>query len=263
MINLSFSFYDFEYFLLVLVRITCFVHTAPFFTTQGVPARLKVAFSLFLSYLVYSIMVPMDNLFYTDTTVYTIAVMKEVLVGLLLGLGANMCSSIINFASRIIDMEMGLAMVSLMDPTTKENATITGVFYQYMIMLMMMISGMYQYFVRAIVDSFILIPVNGAIINFDRLLESLVAFLGNYIVVGFRICLPIFCVITLLNAILGVLAKVSPQMNMFAVGIQIKVLVGMGIMFVTIILVPSIANFIFNQMKTMIVAFVESLGGSI
>jgi flagellar biosynthetic protein FliR len=74
--------------------------------------------------------------------------------------------------------------------------------------------------------------------------------------VGFRICLPIFAVMIILNAVLGVLAKVSPQLNMFAVGIQMKVLTGLCILYVTTAMLPSVANFVYEQMKIMIVKFV-------
>ena len=63
----------------------------------------------------------------------------------------------------------------------------------------------------------------------------------------------------MLNAILGILAKVSPQMNMFAVGIQIKVLVGISVLFLTTGMLPGAADFIFRQMKKMVVSFVEGM----
>ena len=87
----------------------------------------------------------------------------------------------------------------------------------------------------------------------------MVKFLGDYIVIGFRICLPVFCVILLLNAILGVLAKVSPQMNMFAVGIQLKILVGLSVLLLSASMLPDAANFIFMQMKEIITAIVGGM----
>ena len=78
-------------------------------------------------------------------------------------------------------------------------------------------------------------------------------------IIGMRICLPVFCTVMLLNAILGVLAKVSPQMNMFAVGIQLKVLTGLTVLFLTVGMLPDAANLIFTQMKRMVVAFVEGM----
>ena len=64
---------------------------------------------------------------------------------------------------------------------------------------------------------------------------------------------------SLLNAVLGVLAKVAPQMNMFAVGIQLKVLVGLSVLFFTASILPGIADFIFEEMKRMIISFVEGM----
>ena len=63
----------------------------------------------------------------------------------------------------------------------------------------------------------------------------------------------------LLNAILGILAKVSPQLNMFAVGIQLKILVGIGVLFLTMSMLPDAAGFVFDQMKRVMVSFVEAM----
>lgn len=78
-------------------------------------------------------------------------------------------------------------------------------------------------------------------------------------VIGFRIYLPVFACIMILNCILGILAKVSPQMNMFAVGMQMKIMVGFLVMFLTITLLPGIADFIFNEMRKMMVLFIEGM----
>ena len=146
-----------------------------------------------------------------------------------------------------------------MDPATKQQATFTGVFYQYMFTLFMIITGMYQYLLRALVDSFTLIPINGAVFKSESLLASVIMFMGDYIAIGFRIILPIFCVMILLNAVLGVLAKVSPQLNMFAVGIQFKVLLGLVILLLTTRMLPVAADYVFTEMKKVIVSFVEGM----
>ena len=104
-----------------------------------------------------------------------------------------------------------------------------------------------------------LIPVSGAVFHGDALVQAVIRFLGDYILIGFRIVLPIFCTILLLNAILGVLAKVSPQMNMFSVGLQLKILVGLSTLFLTAGLLPGTADFIFDEMKRVVVSFVGAM----
>ena len=259
MIDYSFSIYDLEYFLLILVRVSCFVYVAPFFSMKNTPANVRVAISFFTSLLLYQALTPAEAVTYSSLAGYTVIVLKEALVGLLIGLAANICTSIVNFAGSIADMETGLSMVTLMDPTSRESTSITGALYQYVLMLMMIATGMYRYLFGALADTFILIPVNGAVLRADSLVDSMLEFLSDYVIIGFRIVLPIFCSILLLNAVLGVLAKVAPQMNMFAVGIQLKVLVGLSVLFLTAGMLPGIGDFVFDEMKRMIHSFVGGM----
>lgn len=259
MINYSFSMYDLEFFLLIFTRVSCFVFTAPFFSMKNTPANVRIGISFFTSVLLYQVLTPAEAVVYSSVLEYVIIVMKEAVVGLLIGLAASICTSIVNFAGSIADMEVGLSMVTLMDPTSRENTSITGVMYQYSLMLMMIVTGLYRYLFGALADTFSLIPVNRAVFRSDALLSSMLEFLGDYVVIGFRIVLPVFCTILLLNAVLGVLAKVSPQMNMFAVGIQMKILVGLSVLFFTAGMLPGAADFIFQEMKRMIVSFVGDM----
>lgn len=259
MIELSFSIYDLEYFLLILTRVSCFVYVAPFFSMSNTPARIRIGISIFTAILLYQTLSPAEAVIYDTVMEYALIVVKEAVTGLIIGFGANICMSIVNFAGSIVDMETGLSMVTLWDPTTNENTSITGIFYQYIIMLMMIASGMYRYLFGALADTFVLIPVNGAIFRSESMLNTVLTFMSDYIIIGFRIVLPVFCVILLLNAILGVLAKVSPQLNMFSVGIQLKIIVGISVLFLAAGMLPGVADFVFNEMQKMITSFVQGM----
>lgn len=260
MINISFSLYDLEYFLLVLTRVSCFVFVAPFFSMSNTPRHVRVALSFFTAMLLYETLTPEEMpITYNTVTGYAVIVVKEAVTGLLIGFSANLCMTIVSFAGSIVDMETGLSMAQVMDPTTKQQTSISGAFYQYVLMLLLIVTGMYRYLMGALADTFALIPVNGAIFNTESLLASMLQFMSSYIIIGFRIALPVFCTILLLNAILGVLAKVSPQLNMFAVGIQIKILVGLAVLFFSTSILSGAADFIFVQMKELMVDFVGGM----
>ena len=259
MINYSFSIFDLEYFLLILTRVSCFIFIAPFFSLRNTPNNVKIALSFFSSLLLYQSLTPAPAVVFSTVLEYAVIIIKEAMTGLLLGFGSTICSSIVNFAGAVADMETGLSMATLMDPTTRDNSSITGVLYQYALMLMMIATGMYTYLFGALADSFTLIPVNGAIFRGESLANTMIRFLTDYVVIGFRIVLPIFCVMLLLNAVLGILAKVAPQMNMFAVGMQLKVLVGLSVIFFTASMLPGAADFVFREMREVIVSFVEGM----
>lgn len=258
MLDYSFTYGNLEFFILIFMRVTSFVFIAPFFSMNNTPRRIRIVLSFFISYILFNIM-PHDGVEYTSLFGYTLIVLKEVLTGLIIGFGANLCMMIVNFAGHMADMEMGLSMVSIFDPATRSNVTISGVYYNYTIMLMLILSGMHRYLIKALVETYTLIPINGQIFHINRLMDGVIEFMGAYVIIGFRICLPIFATMILLNAVLGILAKISPQLNMFAVGIQIKVLTGLGILFFSSVMLPDAANFIYEQMKRMVVTFVEAM----
>lgn len=259
MINYSFSFYDLEYFLLIFVRVSMFVYIAPFFSMTNTPRNVRVLLSLFISYLLYNVLTPAPAVITDSLVELALIVIKEAITGLLIGLSANICVSILSFAGTIADMETGLSMVQILDPATRQNISITGGIYNYSFNLMMLSSGLYIYLLGALKDTYTLIPVNGAVFDTEHLVNSAVRFMGDYVLIGFRIMLPIFCAMLMLNAILGIMAKVSPQMNMFAVGVQLKIIVGLSVLFLTTGLLPFAADMIFEEMKKMMVLFVQGM----
>lgn len=190
---------------------------------------------------------------------YAVIVLREGITGLLMGFAANICNSIILFAGNIIDMDIGLSMAQEFDPMTNSQVTITGNLYQYLLLLMMVVTNMHHYVLRALIDSYQVIPVNGQVFQWDSLAESMTTYMADSFVIAFRIVLPVFACMMILNCILGIMAKVAPQMNMFAVGMQMKVLLGLTVLFLTVMLLPGISDFVFKEMKRMIVSMIEGM----
>ncbi len=259
MLNLAFSIYDLEYFLLILVRVSCFVYICPFFNMQNTPRRVRIALSVFIAGLIYSSVTPAEPIISDSVVIYAAYVLKEAVAGLLIGLAANICSTVFTFAGAVADMETGLSMVTLMDPASRQQISITGGLYNYSYSMILIASGMYRYLLGALADTYVLIPVGHVHFTADGLMNTVVVFLADYILIGFRIILPIFATMMMLNAILGVMAKVSPQMNMFAIGIQLKVLTGLTILFLTVGLMPKASDMIFTEMKKLMVSIVSNL----
>lgn len=258
MVNLSFSLDNFEYLLLILVRISTFVFVAPFFGQSQIPGRVKIGLSVFVSLILYNV-VERPVLDYTSVIGYAVFILREGITGLLIGFSANICNSIVLFAGNIIDMDIGLSMATEFNPEINSETTITGNLYHYFTMLLLIVTNMHLYVLRAIGDSFSVIPIGGAVFEWDSLLSTMIRYMGDICVIGFRIFLPFFACIMILNCILGIMAKVAPQMNMFAVGIQMKVLVGFCVLFLTIFLLPDVTNFISSEMKKMVVLIIEGM----
>lgn len=257
MINYEVLLTEFELFVLMLVRLASFVSVAPFFNMANTPIRLKAGFSFAMTILVYSLH-PDMSVTYNNVIEYAGIVLMEVAVGLILGAVTSFCVQIIIFAGKIIDMDIGISMAQIYDPTTRTQVGIMGNFYYYLVMLILILSGLHRYLVAAIVETFNAIPVGG--VKFEgSILTTVIDFMADYFIIGFRIVLPIFAAMLLLNCILAILAKIAPQMNMFVVGMQLKLFVGILVIFVTVGMIPAISTMIYNEIKTIMSALVRGM----
>lgn len=245
---MTFTLENLEFYLLILVRVSGFIMTAPFFSYSSVPMRVRAAMSIFLSLVVIPI-TPVIALEYTGVLGYSVLILKETMLGVTLGLMCSMCFYIVNFAGQLMDMEMGLSMASMFDPMTNMQVSVTGNIYNYLLMLMLVVTNMHYYIIRAIVDSFSYFNVGKAVFDTVSLKSVLVDFMANYFIIAVRIVLPVFCCMLLINVVLGVLAKAAPQMNMFVVGIQIKVMAGLIILVLMVQSFPMVSDYIFGEMK--------------
>ena len=235
-----------DFFLLILVRVSGFVYTAPFFSLKNVPMRVKAGISCMLAIILLGIL-PYQSFNYASNYDYVFLIVKELLIGLIIGFFANIGYYILSLVGHMIDTEIGFSMVSTLDPITNIQVTITSNLYTYLIMLMMMVTNLHHYFIRAFVDAYEIIPIGNGIIN-TNMYQLMVTSITNYFILGLRIVLPVFGAILIVNVILGILAKVAPQMNMFVVGMQLKVFVGLVILYFVIQLLPSVSDFVFNYM---------------
>ncbi|MCR5118062.1 MAG: flagellar biosynthetic protein FliR [Lachnospiraceae bacterium] len=262
-VDFSVSLKELEYFLLILIRVGSFVGVAPFFNTNNTPRPLKIWFSVFVSFLLYEVISPHVYVTYSTMIEYTICILKELITGLLIGFSANVAVMVTTFAGQLVDNNIGFSMAAQMDPITQQNTTVSGYVYRYGFMLVFIVSGMYRYLIEALAETFELIPVNGAVFNLELMFGSFIELITQYVMLGFWIALPVFSVILILNGLLGVMAKVSPQMNMFSVGIQIKAIVGLTVMWATISLLPKAGDLIYKGMQRSIVSVIKAMGGGV
>lgn len=257
---MNISLYHLEYFLLILVRISGFMVAAPIFSLRNIPMRVKALLAIAIAIVVFHI-VPYQEVTYSTTIEYALVVVTEMLAGMIMGYMANVSYYILSFAGQIIDQEIGFSMVNQYDPITSAQVTITGNLYTYAVMLMLFVTNMHHYLIRAITDSFQVLPVGSVALDFS-IYEVMKRFMLDYFVLGFRIVLPIFASMLVVNTILAILARVAPQMNMFVIGMQLKVFVGLVVLILMILLLTGVADLIFQEMMSMLRETLPYLGGT-
>ena len=246
---MTFTVENLEVYLAVAMRISGFVFIAPFFSLKDVPQRVKLLLSFAIALIAYFV-IPYEPLEYQGVIGYAGIIISEALAGLILGLFANLAMYILSFAGQLADMEIGFSMIMQMDPSSSMQVTVTSNILTYAVTLMMIVTNMHLYILKAIIDSFVLIPL-GSVTFSPLFYQGYLNFLLDYMVLGFRIILPVFAALLMVNAILAVLAKAAPQMNMFVIGFQLKIFVGLAVLTLMMIFLPSISEIIFEEMMTL------------
>ena len=241
---------DIIYFFALLVRITGFIYLAPFFSLKNMPQRVKVGLSISLALVLFQVL-PVTALEYETVIDFISLIVKETLCGIIMGLFCNIAFYILGFSGQMIDMNIGFSMMTEFDPVSNAQVTVTANFYSYAVMLMLLVTNMHHHILMALVDSYQLIPVGQVFIR-PAIYQGMAVFLVDYLVIAFRIVLPIFASILIVNVVLAILAKVAPQMNMFVIGIQLKVFVGFIVLIFMVGMIPAVSDFIFTEMMTML-----------
>lgn len=251
MIEQTFSINHLEYYLAIFVRVMGAIAFAPIFGNRTVTRRARIFIGIACALAVFTAN-PYVPLGYSTFLEYTIILLKELIVGITIGFMSNVTLSIINAAGQFIDREIGFSMVSDFDPGMNTEITITAEFYNMLVMLIMLCSNMHYFILSALSDSFQLIPLGNVTIDTGTLYDTMVRYIADYFIISVRIALPVIIATMLLNVVLGVLAKTAPQMNMFVIGMQLKIFVGFAVLFVTIGFLPNITEYIYKEMQTVV-----------
>ncbi|MFP4697263.1 MAG: flagellar biosynthetic protein FliR [Eubacteriales bacterium] len=240
-----------DVFLLIFIRMVSFISVAPLFGIKNVPVFAKIGLAFFLALIMFNI-TPIEGLVNNNTIFdYTYLIIKEIFVGWVIGFGAYLTFTIITLAGQLIDYQIGFTMVNVLDPLSQIQLSITGNLYYYLLLLIMLSTNMHFFLIDGLIQSFTLVPIGKVVANVS-LYHTITDFFAEYFIIAFKISTPIFAGILIVNVILGILARTVPQMNMFIIGLPLKVYVGLMILFITIRLMPSIADFIFNKMLDLI-----------
>ena len=249
--DLSIETLKLEAFLMVLVRIACFVAVAPVFGHKSINARLRVLIAACIALTVFTAMDP-EMPEYNSVFGFSFLLIKEAAVGLALGFVSSLVMAIITMAGEFIDREIGFSMAQSFDISSGAMTTITANLYDKMIYLIILITNLHFYILKAVVRSFEVVPLGGFQLNISVVFVQVVGFITEFFVIGFRIAMPIFIAATILNIILGVMTKSSPQMNMFAIGIQMKIILGMLALAIMVMFIPNITNYLMEKMDSML-----------
>ena len=222
-------------FLLIFCRITSFFVVAPIFSFRGVPVQFKIGLSFFVTLLVFSA-VGMEEPAAFDYT-YLLSVIREVLVGLVLGFTAYLFFTAVQVSGSFVDLQMGFGIANVVDPLSGAQSPVIGNFKFIIAILLFLAVNGHHYLLQGLMDSYRWVPISnelfariyrGDVSNF--LLDSFI----QMFYLAFQLAAPLIVSLFLADVALGILARTAPQFNIFVVGLPFKIMLGFVVILVMI-----------------------------
>lgn len=213
------------------VRIGTFFMVAPIIGAQLVPVRIRILLALLVSMAVapHIPAVPQVDLLSVENVPIVI---QQMLIGLGMGYALQFLLQMFVMAGQLIAMKMGLGFASMVDPTSGVSVPVVSQFHLLMVTLLFLVVNGHLVMIDVLAASFEAIPVSGSGLS-STAYWHLAGMLSWMMAGALLIALPAITALLIVNSTLGVITRAAPQLNIFSIGFPFMVLLGLGIIWVS------------------------------
>lgn len=191
-------------------------------------------------------------------------VIKEVIIGLALGLVAYIIFQAVAIAGGFIDFQMGFAMSNIVDPQTGASTPLTGQFFNFLILLLLLATNGHHLILDGIFYSYQFLPIDQIFPAFgnENTVQFIMKLFAAVFTIAFQMSAPIVATLFLVTLALGITGKTMPQLNIFVVGFPIKIAVGFFVLIVTLGAIVEVMGSVIELTIVSLRNFMEILGGA-
>lgn len=245
-------------FLLVFMRMTGLFVLSPVFGRRNVPAYLKIGMS-FMMALVLLNTIPLQSIdIVNNIWLYVWILFKEMLIGMAMGYITTLAFSAILIAGQIMDFQIGFGMVNAFDPVNEVAVPIVGNLINMMALLLFFGMNGHHVLISLLFDSYTVLPIGDFSIKPDILWYILEIFVQTFIW-AIKLAIPLMAVLLLTEVMLGILSRALPQMNVFVMGMPIRLMIGLIMLLLVLPVYVNLMEPLFAEMFDGISGFMQRM----
>lgn len=211
-------------FSLVFMRMSGFILLNPILGRKTIPGYVKGGMIMVFTLLIYSFssaQVPEP----VNSIEFAVLLIKEFAFGFAIGFVMELFLLVITFAGTLMDFQMGLSMAAIYDPHSNAQVALTGSLYQaYFIMLFFAVDG-HLALLKLLINSAQIVPY-GHVVFGTRVAWAMLDIFIHCIIMAVKFAFPIMSIEFITEIAVGILMKMIPQINVFVVNIQAKIIIG-------------------------------------
>ncbi len=233
-------------FLLLLIRVSGMLVSAPLLSHKGIPSWTKVGFAVFFAL----VLVPLqqDRAPQPPQQLGTVvdAVIREVLFGLALGLAMNLVFMGLQLASRIVGVQMGFGIGAVLDPITGAEFGTFDQFYALLVTLVFFTINGHHLVIQVLAETTRGVPL-GSFDPFSLQIAGITGLIAGLTVTAVRMAMPVMAALFLTDLGLGFVARTVPQVQVLVVGAPIKIVVGVVVLGAALPVTVAMMNTVINS----------------
>ncbi len=234
-----------EAFVLIATRVLAVLATSPIMSLKNVPLQARLGLGLFTALVLVPVIATSGLPAGVDVNWTTLA--GEAVVGALSGFAATVAYTAISFGASLLDVQAGFSMASLYDSTFGTQGAILERFYSAIGALLFFQTDAHHLVIQALVQMFVVVPLGT--FSLSRINPDLLAQIAaSSFMVALELVFPIMVALLLADIALAVLARVAPQFGIFQIGLQMKVLIALVALLITMPLLMPRLHQLFSGM---------------
>ena len=252
---------SFPAFLLIFVRVTSFFLMMPLFSYRTIPASHKVGLGFMLSIIMFTAIGAPEIAI--DST-YFMLVIKEAMVGLFIGFIAALMMAAIQIAGGFIDFQMGFAIANVIDPQTGAQSPLMGQYLYTIALLFLLTVNGHHLLMDGIFYSYDFIPIDQVTIPLgnENIAEFIILSFNKMFIIAFQMSLPVVGSLFLVDVALGIVARTVPQLNIFVVGLPVKIAVSFLVLIAVMGVLVMVMSDLFSTTLATMRGLMELIGGA-
>jgi flagellar biosynthetic protein FliR len=207
---------------LVLLRCTGFIIAAPIFGHRSVPAPVKAGLIAVLS-----VTLAQGVAVSASPQPLILAAPVELVIGVAMGFTMAAGFAVVDAASRLLSIQMGLSLGAVFDPVGGEASTPFEPLFAVIAGLLFLALNLHLAVVRILAESFAALPIGGALPT--GLLGALASLIAIALELAVKVAMPLALILLLVELSAALISRAIPQINVFFLGLPVKILVGIGL----------------------------------
>lgn len=248
----------FQSFLICAARVGALMGSLPVFSGGQTPARVQTGLAVILSLVVFPVLEPFIPHQIFEPFGLALLLANEALLGILLGFAARLIFTAVEFGGTVVGYQMGFAAANVFDPQNERQISLISQFQSVLAILLFLALDIHHLFLRAIVHSYQLLPP-GHLDFSGGAVPFLMQLAGSMFVLGVKFSAPILAVLLLSGFVLGILARVFPQLNVLMLSFPVNIGLAFLVIGLTLNMMMALLGREFNALGEQFMQFFQLL----